>query len=325
MTYKAFVVEEIDGKFIQNIKQRPLKDLDTNDVLVRVKYSALNYKDALSSIGNRGVTKVYPHTPGIDATGIVARSNDEKFKVGDKVIVTSFDLGMNTDGAFSEYISVPAHWVVPLPENLSLKEAATIGTAGLTSAIGVDKLLKNGQKKGATILVTGSTGVVGSFSVKLLHHLGFKVVALSSKADKKDFLHAIGADEVLSKDAFVMNTKKPLLKPIYDGAIDVVGGELLENILKQIKHSGSVAICGLVGSPKLNTTVFPFILRGNNLLGIDSAELENTRRFALWNKLADAWKIDLDDIVHEHTLEEIPTLVQAMLASKSVGRAIIKI
>ncbi len=325
MSYKALVVEEIDGKFVQNIKDLSLGDLDKNDILVRVKYSALNYKDALSSVGNKGVTKNYPHTPGIDAAGIVERSNDENFKVGDKVIVTSFDLGMNTDGAFSEYISVPAHWVVPLPENLSLKEAVTIGTAGLTAAIGVDKLLKNGQKKGNTILVTGSTGTVGSFSVKLLHHLGFKVVALSSKADKKDFLYTIGADGVILKDDFVMDAKRPLLKPLYDGAIDVVGGELLENILKQIKHSGSVAICGLVGSPKLNTTVFPFILRGNNLLGIDSAELENTRRFALWNKLADAWKIDLDDIVHEHTLEEIPTLVQAMLASKSVGRAIIKI
>jgi len=325
MSYKALVVEEIDGKFVQNIKDLSLEDLDKNDILVRVKYSALNYKDALSCVGNKGVTKHYPHTPGIDAAGTVARSNHDDYKEGDDVIVTSFDLGMNTDGAFSEYISVPVHWVVPLPKNLGLKEAAAIGTVGLTSAIGIDKLLKNGQKKGNTILVTGSTGAVGSFSVKLLHHLGFKVVALSSKADKKDFLYAIGADRVILKDEFVMDAKRPLLKPLYDGAIDVVGGELLENILKQIKHSGSVAICGLVGSPKLNTTVFPFILRGNNLLGIDSAELENNQRFALWKKLANAWKIDLGDIVHEHALEEVPSLVQAMLAGKSVGRAIIKI
>ncbi|WP_331773905.1 YhdH/YhfP family quinone oxidoreductase [Sulfurospirillum sp. 1612] len=325
MTYKALVVKEVDGKFTQTIEELLLEDLDKNDILVRVKYSALNYKDALSCIGNKGVTKHYPHTPGIDAAGTVVRSNHDTFKVGDEVIVTSFDLGMNTNGAFSEYISVPSHWVVPLPENLSLKEAATIGTAGLTAAIGVDKLLKNGQKKGNTILVTGSTGVVGSFSVKLLHHLGFKVAALSSKADKKEFLYSIGADTVILKDDFVMDAKRPLLKPLYDGAIDVVGGVLLENILKQIKHSGSVAICGLVGSPKLNTTVFPFILRGNNLLGIDSAELENTQRFALWNKLADEWKIDLSDVVHEHTLQEIPSLIQTMLAGQSVGRAIIKI
>ncbi|MDX1809955.1 MAG: YhdH/YhfP family quinone oxidoreductase [Sulfurospirillaceae bacterium] len=325
MTYKALVAEEIDGKFVQNIKDLHLEDLDKNDVLVRVKYSALNYKDALSSIGNKGVTKTYPHTPGVDAAGIVERSSIEKFKVGDKVIVTSFDLGMNTNGAFGEYISVPSHWVVPLPETLSLKEAATIGTAGLTAAIGVDKLLKNGQKKGDTILVTGSTGVVGSFSVKLLHHLGFKVVALSSKAEKKDFLISIGADEVILKDEFVMDAKRPLLKPLYDGAIDVVGGELLENILKQIKPSGSVAICGLVGSPALNTTVFPFILRGINLLGIDSAELASGDRFELWNKLANEWKIDLSDILHEHTLEELPRLIQAMLDGKSLGRAVIKI
>jgi len=325
MSYKALVVEEIDGKFVQNIKDLSLEDLDKNDILVRVKYSALNYKDALSCVGNKGVTKHYPHTPGIDAVGSVARSNHDAYKEGDDVIVTSFDLGMSTDGAFSEYISVPANWVVPLPKNLSLKEAVAIGTVGLTSAIGIDKLLKNGQKNGNTILVTGSTGAVGSFSVKLLHHLGFKVAALSSKADKKDFLQDIGADKIILKDDFVMDSKRPLLKPLYDGAIDVVGGELLENILKQIKHSGSVAICGLVGSPKLHTTVFPFILRGNNLLGIDSAELENNQRFALWNKLANEWKIDLGDIVHEHTLEEVPILVKAMLAGKSVGRAIIKI
>lgn len=325
MTYKALVVEEIDGKFVQNIKQLSLNDLDRKDILVRVKYSALNYKDALSSIGNKGITRTYPHTPGVDAAGIVERSSNDKFKVGDQVIVTSFDLGMNTNGAFSEYISVPSHWIVPLPKTLSLKEAATIGTAGLTAAIGVDKLLKNGQKKSNTILVTGATGVVGSFSVKLLHHLGFKAVALSSKVDKKDFLLSIGASEVVLKDEFVIDARRPLLKPIYDGALDVVGGELLENILKQIKPSGSVAICGLVGSPQLNTTVFPFILRGINLLGIDSAELASGDRFHLWGKLASKWKIDLSDISHEHTLDDLPMLIKEMLNGKSFGRAVIKI
>ncbi|MCF6172593.1 MAG: alcohol dehydrogenase catalytic domain-containing protein [Campylobacteraceae bacterium] len=171
MSYRAFVVEEIDGKITQNIKNLSLKDLDKNDILVRVKYSALNFKDALSWSGNKSVTRQYPHTPGIDASGIVQRSNSDKFKIGDEVIVTGFDLGMNTNGAYSEYISVPEHWVIPLPKTLSLKMAAAIGTAGLTSAIGVDKLLKNSIKKGGKVLVSGSTGVVGSFSVKLLSHL----------------------------------------------------------------------------------------------------------------------------------------------------------
>lgn len=325
MTYKALHVEENDGKFTKNIKELPLEKLDTNDILVRVKYSALNFKDALSASGNKGVTREFPHTPGIDASGIVERSNTDKFKVGDEVIVTSFDLGMNTNGAFSQYISVPKEWVIPLPKTLSLKEAVAIGTAGLTSAIGTFKLIANGQKKGDNILVTGSTGAVGSFSVKLLSHLGFKVSALSSKADKKEFLTSIGADEVVLKDEFEMHAKRPLLKPKYNGAMDVVGGELLENILKQIKPEGSVAICGLVGSPQLNTTVFPFILRGVNLLGIDSAELNSEHRATLWNMLANEWKIDLSNIIHEHSLEELPSLIDDMLNGKSSGRAVIKI
>jgi len=325
MTYKALHVEEIDGKFTREIKDLQLEELDTNDVLVRVKYSALNFKDALSSVGNKGVTRKYPHTPGIDGAGVVERSNSDKFKVGDEVIVTSFDLGMNTNGAFSEYISVPEEWVIPLPETLNLREAAAIGTAGLTAAIGVYKLITNGLVKDDSVLVTGSTGAVGSFTVKLLSHLGFKVTALSSKADKKDFLTSIGACEVVLKDDFETHEKRPLLTPKYNGAIDVVGGELLENILKQIKAGGSVAICGLVGSPTLNTTVFPFILRGINLLGIDSAEHPVQMRDILWNMLANEWKIDLSNIVHEHSLEEVVALADEMLAGKSSGRAVIKI
>ncbi len=325
MSYKALHVEEIDGKFTREIKDLPLEELDTNDVLVRVKYSALNFKDALSSVGNKGVTRKYPHTPGIDGAGIVERTNSDKFKVGDEVIVTSFDLGMNTNGAFSEYISVPQEWVIPLPETLSLKEAVAIGTSGLTAAIGVYKLITNGLKEGDSVLVTGSTGAVGSFTVKLLSHLGFKVTALSSKADKKEFLLSIGASEVVLKDDFETHAKRPLLKPKYDGAIDVVGGELLENILKQINPDGSVAICGLVGSPQLNTTVFPFILRGINLLGINTAEIKHEHRNTLWNMLSNEWKIDLNDIMHEHSLEEVITLADEMLAGKSSGRVVIKI
>ena len=325
MTYKALHVKEIDGKFTKEIKELPLEELDTGEILVRVKYSALNFKDALSASGNKGVTREFPHTPGIDGAGIVERSNSSKFKKGDEVIVTSFDLGMNTNGAFSQFISVPESWVIPLPETLSLKEAVAIGTAGLTSAIGTFKLIANGHKKGDNILVTGSTGAVGSFSVKLLSHLGFKISALSGKADKKEFLTSIGASEVILKDDFETHAKRPMLKPKYDGALDVVGGELLENILKQISSEGSVAICGLVGSPQLNTTVFPFILRGINLLGIDSAELNSEHRTTLWNMLANEWKIDLSNIVHEHTLEDLPKLIDEMLSGKSTGRAVIKI
>lgn len=325
MNYKALHVEELDGKFTKEVQELSLEELDDSDILVRIKYSALNFKDALSASGNKGITKEYPHTPGIDGAGIVERSSSDKFKKGDEVIVTSFDLGMNTNGAFSEYISVPQEWVIPLPSTLTLKDAAAIGTAGLTAAIGVSKLIANGQKEGDNILVTGATGAVGSFSVKLLSHLGFRVTALSSKVAKKEFLISIGADEVVLLDEFEKHAKRPLLKAKYDGAIDVVGGELLENILKQIKPQGSVAICGLVGSPKLNTTVFPFILRGINLLGINSAELEDEYRKTLWEMLSHEWKIDLSNITHEHSLEELPKLIDEMLEGKSTGRAVIKI
>lgn len=325
MTYKALRVEEIDGKFVSSIKDLPLADLDVNDILIRIQYAALNYKDALSCNGNKGVTKNYPHTPGIDGAGMVVRSNCEKFNVGDKVIVTSFDLGMNTNGAFSQFISVPKEWVIPLPKTLSLKEAAAIGTAGLTAAIGAHKLLTNGQKKGDSILITGPSGAVGSFCVKLFATIGFNVIALSSRAENKEFLFSIGANEVLVKSDFEMNEKKPLLSPKYDGAMDVVGGELLENILKQIKPEGNVAVCGLVASANLHTTLFPFILRGVNLLGINSAELKEDFRYFLWQKLANEWKIDLSAMTHEHTLEEVPFLVSEMLAGRSTGRRIIKL
>ncbi len=325
MTYKALRVEEIDGKFVSSIKDLPLADLDVNDILIRIQYAALNYKDALSCNGNKGVTKNYPHTPGIDGAGMVVRSNCEKFNVGDKVIVTSFDLGMNTNGAFSQFISVPKEWVIPLPKTLSLKEAAAIGTAGLTAAIGAHKLLTNGQKKGDSILVTGPSGAVGSFCVKLFATIGFNVIALSSRVENKEFLFSIGANEVLVKSDFEMNEKKPLLSPKYDGAMDVVGGELLENILKQIKPEGNVAVCGLVASANLHTTLFPFILRGVNLLGINSAELKEDFRYFLWQKLANEWKIDLSAMTHEHTLEEVPFLVSEMLAGRSTGRRIIKL
>lgn len=326
MSYKALLVQEHDdGSFSKKIVQLPLSELDTNEVLVKVHYSALNYKDALSASGNKGVSKNYPHTPGIDASGVIERSSDARFQKGDKVIVTSFDLGMNTKGAFAQYISVPSHWVIPLPETLSLEEAAAIGTAGLTAAIGMHKLITNGLEKGQKILISGSTGAVGSFAVRLAYQLGFEVTAISSKVQKKSFLHQIGAKEVITPDELDKHDKKPLLKTQFDAALDVVGGDLLANILKQINPEGSAAICGLVGSPALNTTVFPFILRGINLLGINSAELPQKLRELLWKKLADNWKIDLSQIIHEHSMDELPELIDMMLDGKSSGRAVIKI
>lgn len=325
MTYKALHVNETENGVTQEITQLPLNELDTGEVLVRVKYSALNFKDALSATGNKGVTRKYPHTPGIDATGVVERSSVDAFNVGDEVIVTSYDLGMNHPGAFSQYISVPSHWIVPLPKTLSLKEAAAYGTAALTAAIGLDKLERNGLQKGQNVVITGATGAVGSFAVKLFSHAGHKVTAVSGKADKKSFLQNLGASEVISREELDLENKRPLLKPKFDAAFDVAGGPILEALLKQIKPEGSVAICGLVGSPNLQTTVFPFILNGINLLGINSAEYPASLRLPLWEKLSKEWKIDMDALMHEHSMDELVDLIHEMLAGKGVGRAIIKI
>lgn len=325
MTYKALHVNETENDVTQEITQLPLNELDTGEVLVRVKYSALNFKDALSATGNKGVTRKYPHTPGIDAAGVVERSSVPDFKEGDEVIVTSYDLGMNHPGAFSQYISVPSHWIVPLPKTLSLKEAAAYGTAALTAAIGLDKLERNGLQKGQNVVITGATGAVGSFAVKLFSHAGYKVTAVSGKADKKPFLQDLGATEVISREELDLENKRPLLKPKFDAAFDVAGGPILEALLKQIKPEGSVAICGLVGSPNLQTTVFPFILNGINLLGINSAEYPASLRLPLWEKLSKEWKIDMDALMHEHSMDELVDLIHEMLAGKGVGRAVIKI
>ncbi len=323
MTYKALVVDEIDKKFIKSVKELPLEDLDRNDILIKVSYSALNYKDALSANGNKGVTRNYPHTPGIDAVGVVKRSNSKDFKEGDEVIVTSYDLGMNTPGSFSEYISVPKEWVIPLPKNLSQKEAIAIGTAGLTSAIGVEKLIKNSLQPIEKILVTGASGGVGSFSVKLLSHLGFEVTAFSRSKDNYEFLKTIGATEVISE--IETDENKPLLKPKFDAVFDVVGGKIAQELLKQIKKEGSMAICGLVDSYRLDTTVFPFILRGINLLGVDSAQYPYKNRVELWQKLANEWKMDISDLIDEKSFDLLPRLLDDMLKGETRGRVIIKI
>ncbi len=323
MKYKALLVEESIEGFKKEIRELPLKELDTNDILIRVNYSALNYKDALSASGNKGVTKEYPHTPGIDAVGVVKRSNCKDFKEGDEVIVTSYDLGMNTSGGFGEYISVPKEWVIPLPKNLSQREAAAIGTAGLTAAIAVKKLITNSLKEGGRVLVTGASGGVGSFSVKLLSHLGFNVTAFSRSEKNYEFLKSLGATEVINE--IETNEKRPLLKPKFDSALDVVGGKILAELLKQIKQEGSVAICGLVDSFTLNTTVFPFILRGVNLLGVDSAIYPYEQRVELWEKLSNDWKIDIEDFVDEKSFEMLPDLLDSMLKGETRGRVIIKI
>lgn len=325
--FRALVVEEAEPKkYVCSIKTRTIDELPAGEVLIQVHYSALNYKDALSSIGNKGVTRNYPHTPGIDAAGVVAASEHGDFAVGDEVIVTSYDLGMNTDGGLAGYIRVPAAWVIKRPQNLSLKEAMMFGTAGLTAGLMMDALVRNGVTANhGPILVTGATGGVGSLAVAMLAKAGFSVTAVTGKADAADFLKSLGASEVVSREA-IIETERPMLKEQWAGVIDVVGGDMLASALKATRYGGVVTCAGLVGSPELHTTVFPFILRGISLIGIDSAECAMPLRAAVWNRMASEWKPDcLEQLTTEITLDEVADRLKAILQGKAHGHYLVKI
>ena len=326
LTFQAFRVEEKDHEYISNIKQTSFTALENDEILVKVHYSSLNYKDALSASGNKGVTRNFPHTPGIDASGIIEDSKNDSFKKGDKVIVTSYDLGMNTDGGFGEYIKVPSKWAIKLPENLTLKEAMILGTAGLTAGISVLRLTELIKPEDGKIVVSGATGGVGSLSIAILNKLGYSVTAITGKESEKDFLHQLGASEIILRDDFESLENKPLLKTMFSGAIDTVGGPILENIIKTTEYTGAITCCGNVASPKLNLTVFPFILRGITLIGIDSQNYPMKYRSIAWNKLATDWKPT--QLLKNHkqiTLNELQNHIDLMLEGKSKGRVIIKI
>ncbi|MGL4252515.1 MAG: YhdH/YhfP family quinone oxidoreductase [Fusobacteriaceae bacterium] len=327
MEFKSFLVTEENGVFSRNIVNKSLADLPPHEVLIKASYSSLNYKDALSATGNRGVTRNYPHTPGIDAAGIVVESSNPEIKIGTEVIVTGFDLGMNTSGGYQEYIKVPAQWIIPLPKEMSLKESMIYGTAGLTAAISVYKLVVKGGVKpeDGEILVTGATGGVGSLALKILAKLGYDVVAVTGKTEETEFLMEIGAKRVLKREE-MDDTTKPVLKGIYAGVIDTVGGNTLSTAIKSLKYNGVATACGNVGGISFESSVFPFILRGVTLYGVDSVQIARDEREFLWNKLANDWKVEnLERISTEITLEELDEKIQILLKGKNTGRVIVKL
>ncbi|MGJ8689325.1 MAG: YhdH/YhfP family quinone oxidoreductase [Gammaproteobacteria bacterium] len=327
--FKALRVEEVQDaealRYQSAVVERNLDELAQGDVLIKVHYSSVNYKDALSASGNKGVTRHFPHTPGIDAAGVVVESSGAEVSVGQSVIVTGYDLGMNTSGGFAEYIRVPAQWIVPLPQGLSLYEAMVLGTAGLTAALCVEKLLTNGLEPGrGEVLVTGATGGVGSIAVALLAKLGFDVTACSGKADSHEFLKSLGATTVINRDELQAQGSRPLLKERWAGAVDVVGGEMLWNVMKSLQYGASVACCGLVGSPNMDATVFPFILRSVNLLGVDSVLVPLNLKAAMWTQLATHWKLEqLPMLGHTIGLDELPHAIGALLQGQGKGRVVL--
>lgn len=326
--FKSMVVTETkDKEYIREIKNKSISDLPKGDVLINVKYSSLNYKDALSSIGNKGVTRKYPHTPGIDAAGIIAESENDRFKVGEKVFVTGYDLGMNTSGGYQEYIRVPSEWVVKLPENLSLKESMIYGTAGFTAALSVYKLIKSGVKpEDGNVLVTGATGGVGSTAISILSKLTYNVTAATGKLDEKEILLKLGAKDIIDRRKLDDQSGKALLKEQWSGVIDTVGGNMLSTAIKSVKYGGSVTCCGNVLSGELSTSIYPFILRGVSLLGIDSVECDMDTRIKIWENLANDWKIDnLTDNVEEVALEDLNNKIDLMLEGNHTGRTIVNL
>ncbi|MGM0173429.1 YhdH/YhfP family quinone oxidoreductase [Enterococcus sp. DIV0800] len=299
-------------------------EIDEGEVLIAVRYSGINYKDALATKANTGVLRDYPMTPGIDLAGKILTSNDPNLQPGDSVLVTGYGLGVKQDGGLSQLQVVPAAWCVKIPAGLDEKQVMTFGTAGFTAALAVDALQKHGLTADSRVLVTGATGGVGSFAIHFLKQIGCEeIIALSRKEDQKDYLTKLGATSIVSPAELFPEKNRPLNKQLTDFVVDTVGGDTLAKVLPFVNYGGSLALCGNAGGIKLTTTVLPFILRGVNLLGIDSVEASMSQRQKLWQKMADEWTLPADVAVQEITLEQVPAIADALLAGKHVGRTIV--
>jgi len=322
-----WVSKNESGAFVREIIERNTDELPPGDLLIRVQYSSLNYKDALSASGYGAVTKNYPHTPGIDAAGTVVQSQVAGFAEGDEVIVTGYDLGMNTAGGFAQYIRVPAGWAVKRPAGLTLRSSMCLGTAGLTAALCLEKLQNAGVRpEDGDVLVTGASGGVGSIAVALLAAQGYQVAALTGKAGQEAFLTRLGARQILPRRVLQEGTGKPLLKEQWAGAVDCVGGDILFNLMKSLRYGGSVACCGLTAGVSFHASVLPFILRGVNLLGVDSVEQPLACKAAIWQRLAGSWQVPhMDGLVREVELAALPREIDKILQGQQVGRVLVRL
>ncbi len=324
-TYRAlYIIETDEGTYEKQIVERQISDLPENDVLIRVKVSSLNYKDALSATGNRGVTRKFPHQPGIDAAGVVERSADDRFQQGDEVIVTGYDLGMNTPGGLGAFVSVPGDWIVKKPEGLTLEETMMYGTAGFTAALSVDALSRAVSPEDGKVLVTGATGGVGSTAVGILSKLGYTVAAATGKPDKADHLTHLGADEIVDRKDIDDQSGRAMLKGLYAGVIDTAGGNTLATALKIASYGGAVTTCGNVAGDMFESSVYPFILRGITLFGIDSVQCDHETRLRIWQHLASDWRPEhLTENVNHLTLEEAIPALEALIDGSHSGRSVV--
>ena len=325
--FRAFVVNKTEEGFSADLKELTLADLPQGEVLIKVAYSSVNYKDGLASIPEGRIVRSYPFVPGIDLAGVVAESSDSRFKPGDEVLATSYELGVSHYGGYSEYARIKADWVVPLPTGLTLKEAMALGTAGFTAALAVHQLEKNGlQPQNGPVLVTGATGGVGSIGISILRALGYTVAASTGKSSEHDYLKELGASETLSREETSVESNRPLEKERWAGSLDSVGGSTLAYLIRTTRYAGSIASFGNTGGPNFCTTVFPFALRGVNLMGIESVNCPMQLRRQLWHRLASDYKPRrlLDMIGQEAPLEELPRALATILKGGTRGRTIIK-
>ena len=322
--FKAFVVDQDDNGIVSNsYKELTKDDLPEGDVLIKVHYSGINYKDALATHDHNKIVKQYPMVPGIDLAGTIEETNAPGFEVGDKVIVTSYDLGVSHYGGFSEYARVKSEWVIELPEDLTLEEAMIYGTAGYTAGLAIEQLEKSGMSiEGKEVLVRGATGGVGTISLLMLNNLGYDVIASTGRDDAEEKLKKLGAKEVIGR--LPEDNSKPLEKRTWQAAIDPVGGENLPYIVKRLDNNGSVALIGMTGGNNFETTVFPFILRGASIIGIDSVFTPIKLRKRVWRRLAkDLKPQQLHDIKHVISFDEIPKAIDQVINHNNTGRIVI--
>lgn len=326
-SFKAFLIEEKDGSTTGRLLEMTESQLDPGEVLIKVAYSSVNYKDALAATGAGRIIRRYPCVGGIDLSGTVANSTDPRFKTGDQVIATSFDIGVAHHGGYAEYARVPAQWVVGLPAGLSLFEAMALGTAGFTAALGVVRMEENGLRPdGGPVIVTGSTGGVGSLAVDILAKRGYQVTALTGKENEVGYLKELGASEVMLRSTLDLTRVRPLDRAIWAGAVDNLGGDVLAWIASTMKQGGTIASIGLAASASLKTTVMPFILRGASLLGIDSGYIGEPYRSGVWQRLAsDMRPPHLEQMTRTIAFDDLPSIFDEYIQGRAHGRVVVEI
>ncbi len=325
--FKALLIEDVDGKVTSGFKDLTVDELDPGEVLIKTAYSSVNFKDALAAKGAGKIIRRFPCVGGIDLSGTVVESTSSRFKVGQEVIATSYDIGVAHHGGYSEYCRIPEGWVVAMPEGLDLFGAMALGTAGFTAGLAVERMEHNGlTPSSGPVVVNGATGGVGGIAVDILSGLGYSVTAVTGKSDQDSYLKDIGASDVIHRDTLDLEKIKPLARETWAGAVDNLGGDMLAWMASSVKVGGAIASIGLASSFKLNTTVMPFILRGVSLLGIDSVNAEMTIRQRVWERLASDMKPQhINQIVSQIEFDELPTVFAKVMKSEMKGRAVVKI